>query len=867
MFLKNYQVKVVLELKAFYLTARQTKDAFLSARKTLPPEMQHILNWVQTSFQNIGKSCNDCCINGLKEYYPRIVMKVPTGGGKTLLAVEAIREYQNIFARKRTGLVVWIVPSETIYSQTVQKLRDKANPLRQLLDQASANKTLILEKGQRLTTYDIEDNLVILFVMIQSISRQNAKEALRVFQDSGGFESFFPADNRYDLHAELKNSCPNLDLLSEIGPIIKTSLGNAIRLSKPFIIIDEIHKVFSDMARKTIDGLNPEMVLGLTATPKAEMNIIVSITGLQLKEEDMVKLDMHIIPPAGRRRDDWRSMLREIKIHRDKLEKKTIRFKQTTGLYIRPIALIQVESTGKDQRGRHNRVHSLDVKEYLQGLEINPDEIAIKTSSQNDIEDVNLFAQDCNVRYLITKEALREGWDSSFAYILGVIPNVNSDTGMTQLVGRILRQPFAKKTGVQELDESYVYYSKGDTRQILEKVGTGFKNEGLEDLITKIKVEDNNTINATKKVKIKRIFSSKYQNSFYLPVWVIIDNGKNKRRFSYELDIRPFIDLSEYTLSPEEYGRLNTSLSDEMNERQAIAITLDKESKVHARFEKTGLNGSGGGNIEYLTRRYSELIENPFLARKIASIHFETIIKNLGMEKTEEHFGYIAAFLCNLLKEEKAKREENLFLQYIKEKKVVLAVSNEHTDYDSIGYKIPEADEITVGRIPNPYKYYLFEDIDLTAMNSLEQKVGDILDKQEKILWWFRNKVSKQWYSIQGWHEYKVRPDFVAAKKNNDGGLEIVYILESKGEHLSGNADTIYKQKVLRLMTEQKKEHAVQHYEQIDLPFGKVNENVEFYLVEQGKEEEKVRSLFVDANLAEKGKPNKPTIRRRIRKT
>ena len=112
-----------------------------------------------------------------------------------------------------------------------------------------------------------------------------------------------------------------------------------------------------------------------------------------------------------------------------------------------------------------------------------------------------------------------------------------------------------------------------------------------------------------------------------------------------------------------------------------------------------------------------------------------------------------------------------------------------------------------------------------------------------------------------------MRPDFVAAKKNNDGGLEIVYILESKGEHLSGNADTIYKQKVLRLMTEQKKEHAVQHYEQIDLPFGKVNENVEFYLVEQGKEEEKVRSLFVDANLAEKGKPNKPTIRRRIRKT
>jgi type III restriction enzyme len=866
MFLKNYQVKVVSELRAFFLNARQTKDAFLAARKTLPPEMQQILNWVQTSFQNTGKNCIDSCINGLKEYYPRIVMKVPTGGGKTLLAVEAIREYQNIFARRRTGLVVWIVPSETIYSQTVQKLRDKSNPLRQLLDQASGNKTLIMEKGQRLTTNDIKDNLVILFVMIQSISRHNAKEALRVFQDSGGFESFFPADNRYDLHAELKNSCPNLDLLSEIGPIIKTSLGNAIRLSKPFIIIDEIHKVFSDMARKTIDGLNPEMVLGLTATPKAEMNIIVSITGLQLKEEDMVKLDMHIIPPAGRKRDDWRSMLREIKIHREKLEKKAIRYKQNAGLNIRPIALIQVEATGKDQRGKHNRVHSLDVKEYLQQLEINTDEIAIKTSSQNDIEDVNLFAQDCNVRYLITKEALREGWDCSFAYILGVIPNVNSDTGMTQLVGRILRQPFAKKTGVQELDESYVYYSKGDTRQILEKVSAGFKSEGLEDLITRIKIDDNNAVSPTKRVKIKKIFSSKYQNSFFLPVWVIIDNGKNKRRFSYELDIKPFIDLSDYTPSPEEYERLKSSLSDEMNERQAIAVSLDKESKVQARFEKTDFSGSGGGNIEYLTRRYSELIENPFLARKIASTHFETISKNLGIEKSEEHFGYIAAFLCNLLKDEKAKREENLFLKYIKEKQVVLAVSDEHSDYDSLGYRIPDADEITVGRIPNPYKYYLFDDIDLTAMNSLEQKVGDILDKQERILWWFRNKAQKQWYSIQGWHEYKVRPDFVAAKKNDAGGLEIVYILESKGEHLSGNADTIYKQKVLHLMTEQKKEHAVQHYEQIDLPFGKVNENVEFYLVEQGKEEEKVRTLFAETNKEKEHKALKYPIRKSRKK-
>ncbi len=839
MYLKNYQVKVVTELKSFYSKARETKDAFDKARKDLPIEIRHTLNWVQSTFQTLNKEYKDRCINGLNEYYPHIVMKVPTGGGKTLLAVEAIREYQTIFARKRTGLIVWIVPSETIYSQTVQKLRNKANPLRQLLDQASGNKTLILEKGQRLTTYDIEENLVIFFVMIQSISRQNGKEALKVFQDSGGFESFFPSDNRFDLHAELLKNCPNLDLLSEIRPIIKTSLGNAIRLSKPFIIIDEFHKVFSDMARKTIDSLNPEMILGLTATPKAEMNIFVSISGLELKDEEMVKLDMHLIPPSGRKEDDWKSMLREIKAHRDILEKKANKYRQDSGLYIRPIALIQVESTGKDQRGKHG-VHSLDAKEFLQELEINPDEIAIKTSSQNDIEDVNLFASDCNIRYIITKEALREGWDCSFAYILGIIPNVNSDTGIIQLVGRILRQPFARKTGVPELDESYVYYSKGDTRSILEKVDIGFKNEGLEDLITNLKVNGNDEINKTKKVIIRKEFQLLYENTFYLPVWVMIDKGNRKRFFSYKNDIKPFLNLMSLKIDDIVIDRLQDSFSEETKERRSIAITLDKSSMVAAKIEETEINSINEINIDYLTRRYSELTENPFYARKLALNHIETLIVKLGENNVKENFGYISAFIFNLLSKEKSLQEENLFVGYLNSKKIVLAVS----DDPDIGFKIPEEDYITVGRMPNPYKYYLFEDIDLFAINTLEKTVGDILDKQEKILWWFRNKVSRNWYSIQGWQEYKIRPDFVAAKKKENGKLELVYIIESKGEHLAGNPDTLYKEKVLNFMNEQKKRKAIRHCEQLELPFGQINDNDEFYLVLQGKEEEDLKRLF-----------------------
>ena len=843
MYLKKYQIKVVNALKQFLQTARETKASFDVAKQALPESMRHTLNWVQTAFQTCGLEYKDRCTNGLGNSYPRVVIKVPTGGGKTLLAVESIREYQNLFAQKRTGLVVWIVPSETIYSQTVQKIRDKGNPLRQLLDQCSGNRTIVLEKGQRLTTHDIEENLVILFAMIQSISRANAKEALKVFQDSGGYESFFPADHRYDLHEELLKQVPNLDYISPLGteqPLIMTSLGNAIRVSKPFIIIDEIHKVFSENARKTIDSLNPEFVLGFSATPKIEMNVLITVTGLELKEEEMVKLDMHILPPISKQENDWKAMVKEIKEHREKLEEIAKQYQKDTGVYIRPTALLQVEATGKDQRGR-GKVHSLDVKEYLVSLEVNPDEIAIKTSSQNDIEDVNLFSQDCPIRYIITKEALREGWDFSFAYILGIIPNVNSNTGVTQLVGRVLRQPFARKTGIKQLDESYVYYTKGDTREILEKVSAGFKNEGLEDLVTKVKFRDNETINATKTVKIKKEFSEKFQNSFYLPVWVMIDQNGSKRRFSYELDIKPKIDFSKVELNDEFLTKLENSLSNETKERKAFAVTLDDSSKTAIIEEQSQSNGKAEINIDYLTRRLSEVVENPFLARVIGTRCLSQIEEKIGKDKLKEHYSFIVSQLCKKFHEEKTKQEEEIFLEELKAQHLILAVS----DDENIGFKVPTEDVITVSHIPSTYKYYLFDDVEVTAMNTLERKVGDLLDKQEKILWWFRNKVNRKWYSIQGWQQNKIRPDFVAAKKTADNRLELVYIIESKGEHLLGNIDTKYKKKVLDVMTKQKQLQNIKAY-QTQIPFEEytINDKIECYLIEQGKEEEKIKEIL-----------------------
>lgn len=844
MYLKKYQQRVVSEIKHFLSTAQGKKTEFSTIINAIPEAQRAVvaenMNYVETTFKELNLPYTDICRNGLGQHYPRINLKVPTGGGKTILAVEAIKEYQSVFAQRKTGLVVWIVPKEIIYKQTVQRLRDKGHPYRQLLDQASGGRTIIAEKGQKLTKQDIDENLVILFIMAQSVNRKNSTESLKVFQDSGGFDSFFPQDNRYDLHSQWLKEVPNLDVLWQNDEHVQliTSLGNAVRVSKPFIIIDEFHKVFTDTSKATIDNLNPEMILGLSATPKPGMNNLTTVKGLELKEEEMVKLDLHIIPPTSTASDDWQAMLQNITAKRQDLEDKAVAFKNETGQYIRPIALIQCERTGKEQRGK-GFVHSADVKEQLIAEGINPSEIAIKSSSTNDIEDVDLFSSECPIRFIITRDALSEGWDCSFAYVLGVIPNVSSNTGVTQLIGRILRQPRAKKTGVKDLDESYVYYSKGATSDLLKKVIKGFEEEGLGDLVTGITTPGENQPFPKKTVKIQKKYH-KYHYAFYLPVWVMVDaDGKNYRKFNYAIDIKEFIQFEDLTLSPDLITQIENSLSEQSNSQSTFSVTIDHSEKIKANEETISSTYSSKINIGYLSRRLGEYIENAFLAHKKASEWTTLLQEKLGEELLAKYFSFIAAQLVSYAESYKSGEEERLFSEYLKNDKIKLAVSDDKIK----GFKVPEQDLITTNRFPANFKHNLYDDIENDKFTSLEKDVVNILENEQNTLFWFRNKAAKGWYNIQGWQKNKIYPDFVVAKKNANDEVEILYILESKGEHLLGNQDSQYKDKVLKQMTEEHNKKKIKKYA-TQLKLSLVNDKVAAYFIKGGEEEVQIKTLM-----------------------
>lgn len=823
MVLKDYQIKVIKALKTFFIEAEKQKNVVEKIG-------DNSISYVDIAYNKLGFShFADRPKNGLGKYYPRFCLKVPTAGGKTLLAIEAIREYQNLFAKKRTGLVVWITHRETIYRQTIEKLKDKNHVYRQWLDQCSGNRTIILEKGQSLRLQDVENNLTILILMIQSAGRAT-KENMKVFQDSGGYIDFFPPDNQYEQHRILLERIPNLDVISDSllnQRIAKTSLGNAIRILCPLIIVDEFHTMFSELAKSTLDGLNPSMIIGLSATPKErkQMNVLVEITGNELKIESMIKLDLHLHSPTVS--ENWHEMINDIKRKREALEKEAIKLNSNRGIYIRPIVLIQAERTGKDQRGR-GKVHSEDVRDYLITKGVSAYEIAVKSSDIDEIKEHKLLSQTSEIRYIITKEALKEGWDCSFAYILGVIPSARSESSMTQLVGRILRQPYARKTGIKELDESYVYFTKGDTLEVLKNIQHGFEQEGLEDLVKNITRESGPTGSRKIKTKIKKAILKKYPESLYLPVW-IIKEGKDYRRFSYDIDIRPKISWKGIDYSKWLKEAIFPSL-DEKAIVYEILIDLDQHKKRFLKEENGGIL-----EISYLTRRITDVVDNAFVAYELANIFINECKTYKDEKKMRANSGFVTYEIIKKLQEEKECQEEALFNLLVGNKELVLTVCAD----DNLGYSLPKEREVYPEGVET-FRLNLFEKSDITSMNSLERKVAHLIDNKNSVVWWTRNIAGdKRWYSVRGWRKGRIFPDFIVAKKNKKDSLELVYVIESKGEHLIGNLDTQYKRTIFDKLNKESIELL-----DLNLVKFKLNKRFQFELVEQSKEEAEINKFF-----------------------
>jgi len=389
---------------------------------------------------------------------PHVCIKVPTAGGKTFIAVNALNTLFDAFAMDRPKAVVWLVPWSNLLDQTVRNLSDPAHPYRQKLNSLFNHRVAVYQKkdllqGANFSPAVVQQQLSIFVLSFGSL-RATKKEDRKIFEENGALATF------------AGQSDTNAHVLADTD---QTALINVIRSLTPVVVVDESHNAESDLSVEMLRNLNPSFVLDLTATPKKNANIVSFVPAISPKKEHMVKLPVIAYNHKEKSQvvESALNLQRQLE-HLAKAEHKA------GGRYIRPIVLFQAQPKTGDDNTTFEKL-----KQQLLKLKIPEAQIKIKTADINELRDVDLMSPKCPVRYIITVNALKEGWDCPFAYILASLADRSSAVDIEQILGRVLRQPYVMRHQNDLLNVSYVLTASAKFTETLQSIIRGLEFAGF----------------------------------------------------------------------------------------------------------------------------------------------------------------------------------------------------------------------------------------------------------------------------------------------------------------------------------------------------------------------------------------------------
>jgi type III restriction enzyme len=743
--------------------------------------------------------------DGVGRSIPHVCLKLPTGGGKTLLAAHGVDRILVSYFRQTTGFVLWIVPSEAIYRQTKAQLADREHAIRQTLDRASGGRVKVLEKLDGFTKQDVEQKLCVLLLMLPSANREN-RETLKVFSDSGRYTSFFPQDDPLARAALLK-AVPNLEELDLVEAAIggeawvKQSLGNTLRIIRPFIVLDEGHRTYGELARETLRTLNPRFILELTATPRREFaNILVNVSGRALKDEEMIKLPIRL---EVEKKTDWKLTLRHSVDRLNNLERQARKFQDRSGRYIRPILLVRVDRTGKEQRGG-GYVHAEDAFEFLtQKAGVPPEAVRRQTAELKELKNDDLLSDLCPVRVIITRDALREGWDCPFAYVLAILSGGTAKTALTQMIGRVLRQPQAARTNVEWLDEAHVFCADVAVAEAVKRIKDGLEVEGMGDLGDEI-VNGSSAGGTLEELEVKRRLA--FRGKRIMVPKILHRDGKRKyRELDYEADVLAVIDFSKFSYrKADEFNFADYDVATRYLVRLDIAsgekFALGSTPAAAAIVEDAVLDRPA------LIRRMLDVVPNPWQGARILDEALEKLRRRADEKTIVNSRLMLVDHMIDDLQLQLEAAAEATFRAKVKSGDIVFKLLAH--PLDDLNYKFDELLKIHVASgddkapllrdLGTPLERSLYETAFRKQVNGFEKDVALYLDGSDAVTWWWRVAARREW-GLQGWIRNKVYPDFLI-HLDTEKDVARLLVLETKGKHLEGNADTEFKIKFFALL-------------------------------------------------------------------
>jgi type III restriction enzyme len=345
---------------------------------------------------------------------------------------------------------------------------------------------LDLAEAKSISRSTLETGTVVIVATSQSFNVGD-EEIRKVYEDNGAL---------MDLFRNLtEEQAAGLEKIVEKGRV-SYSLVNALRLRRPFIIVDEAHNGRTELSFGTLAKFNPSGIMELTATPDTEKvpsNVLHSVSAVELKREEMIKL-----PILLETEPDDQKCLAEAINKRDELAEMARVEERKGAPYLRPLVLIQSEkrSSVKDTRDADWVKTELMRNHHVPG-----EEIIIATGDESGMEQVEkdfpkgIFDEKCPVKYIITQQKLAEGWDCAFAYILVSMAELRNAKSVEQLLGRILRQPQAKSRETAALNKSYAYVVSrefGETANMLRDTlvaSAGFDQADAKDFVAAARKE------------------------------------------------------------------------------------------------------------------------------------------------------------------------------------------------------------------------------------------------------------------------------------------------------------------------------------------------------------------------------------------
>ena len=417
-----------------------------------------------------GIGYNDIDISELKDI-PYVCLRLPTGGGKTLLACHSISVVNEEYLRKENSVVLWLVPSNAIKGQTIDALKNKSHPYRQALDSSLGQVTVMdIQEALYIQESTLAGSTTIIVSTLQAF-RVEEKEGRRVYSSAGALEHHFTK-----LPAKVENKLPK-------NGNVKYSLANVLRINRLLVIVDEAHNARTVLSFDTLAHFRPSAIIEFIATPdkkKNPSNVLHSVSAAELKAENMIKLPIRLSTKS-----DWKSSLADAISQRSYLEDRAQIEKQKTGEYIRPLMLLQTQNKHKTQETLDvDKIEKLLVEEF----KIPKNQIAVATGSRRELDGIDLQDPDCQIRFVITVQALMEGWDCPFAYVLCSVNENHASTRVEQILGRILRLPACTLKNDKSLNKAYAFitsdrFAESAKALIDALIENGFNQQEASDFI------------------------------------------------------------------------------------------------------------------------------------------------------------------------------------------------------------------------------------------------------------------------------------------------------------------------------------------------------------------------------------------------